>query len=793
MTENEIKVCKGLLKLFKIDGKTADEIITDGQLSIFHELIFRKHNRVQILTSTQYGKSFVVALACIIISCIQKELVAVVAPTNEKAKIIMRYYIEHLADNPLFYSQLEKDTRLERLRMEESKERIILKNGGGIYIISVQAGNSKKGIESAMGAGCKNVIEDEAGLIPDPIEATVFRMIAGKGQDAFYCKIGNPFYRNHFLRSWRDEKYHKIFIDYKQGLLEGRYNQEFIDEARSKPYFDVLFECLFPKADAIDSGGFSSLIGEDYLMNHIKTTVPLFGELRMGCDVAGEGSNYSAITLRGKNGAKMIYKEHNPDTMNFVNVILEKFKEHKPNKVYIDKVGIGKPVYDRLKEFPEISDKIVGVMAGETAEDNINYFNKRAEMFWRLKEWLAVSELEGNDWADMLDVKYKIQSDRKVKIKSKDEMMKDGIMSPDCFVAGTKILTNKGERNIETLVIGDFVITPFGKRKVIKVWKVETEELIKASFSNGKCLVGKPKHKIMTKRGFISLDSLLLTDVIDTRNIYSYLLWKIKKLLFITDANIGLRKQADIFMPIFMTGVENQQEKKKPYIVKYGETIIQIKKFLKDFAFIIKTETQKIMNVKIWNLLKVKRTIKIICESNLLIKNLKKQIKNNLISSDRLLLCGINLKRGENGIENTQEKYGVIQKQPMESVLNAGNQLLNTIQIKNSVVEVALKKQNGEVKRIIQIKDFVWFVKKSLWRIGIGIQNVVIESVEVLCVGKTKVYNLTLEQDNVYYANGILVENCADSLSLTFYDREARPALFSLMTDDDIKEKNEAI
>jgi len=44
---------------------------------------------------------------------------------------------------------------------------------------------------------------------------------------------------------------------------------------------------------------------------------------------------------------------------------------------------------------------------------------------------LATSELEGNGWQDLLDVKYKIQSDRRVKIKGKDEMLKDGVLSPD--------------------------------------------------------------------------------------------------------------------------------------------------------------------------------------------------------------------------------------------------------------------------------------------------------------------------------------------------------------------------
>ena len=31
-----------------------------------------------------------------------------------------------------------------------------------------------------------------------------------------------------------------------------------------------------------------------------------------------------------------------------------------------------------------------------------------------------------------------------------------------------------------------------------------------------------------------------------------------------------------------------------------------------------------------------------------------------------------------------------------------------------------------------------------------------------------KVYNLTLDADNVYFANGVLVANCADALALTF-------------------------
>lgn len=433
MNKVQRAACLKLLSLFMIDGVPADQIATEGQIQIFFEIVFRINPRVEIITPTQYGKSLFVALACVIVTCIQKEMVAIVAPTNEKAKIIMRYFIDHLGDNVLFYSQLEKDTKLERLRMEESKERIILKNRGGIFVLSVQAGNSKKGVEAAMGMGAKNVIQDESALIPDDIESTIFRMIAGKGPEAFYCKIGNPFYRNHFHRSWNDPTYEKVFIDYKQGVKEGRYTEAFINEARGKPHFDILFECKFPPPEARDKDGYSPMFFEEEIKRRTRKAVQIFGWRVWGVDVAAGGSNRSVITERGKNAAKKLFRGHTPDIMSLAGIILNLYVTaiHKPDKIYIDKVGVGKGLYDRLKEFKEISAIIVGVSGGEKAEDSATFFNKRAEMFWRTKEWLPYGELEGEEWIDLVEVRQKPQSDRTLKIKSKEEMFKDGVESPD--------------------------------------------------------------------------------------------------------------------------------------------------------------------------------------------------------------------------------------------------------------------------------------------------------------------------------------------------------------------------
>ena len=70
----------------------------------------------------------------------------------------------------------------------------------------------------------------------------------------------------------------------------------------------------------------------------------------------------------------------------------------------------------------------------------------------------------------------------------------------------------------------------------------------------------------------------------------------------------------------------------------------------------------------------------------------------------------------------------------------------------------------------------------------IGRQPVVPVSVQTASVQPTVVYNLTLEKHNAYYANGVLVFNCADSLALTFAFpvRPAEPNQHRARTDYDV-------
>lgn len=485
MTEAQRKYCLHLLSHFKIEGRPANEMASEGQIGIFFELIFRPHKRLQILCSTQYGKSLFVALACICVACLQNEIIAIIAPTDEKAKIIMRYFIEHLGDHEIFSSQLEKNSKLDRLRMEENKERIIMKKGGGIFMISVQAGNTKKGVEAAMGAGARIVVEDESGLIPDQIESTVFRMIAGKGPDAFYCKIGNPFYRNHFHASTKNPIYFQIFIDYHQAIAEGRYTPEFIEEARKKPMFEILYACIFPGEDSFDSTGYLTLIPESRIT--IVQYVPqlkFFGRKILGIDPAGEGKDKCTFVLRDRFRMEKIDEMATSNDRQIAERALTFIEEYKldPKDVIVGAFGTGSDVGKEVAIASKGKYDIYTVMEGNTPkkeeEYNAHFFqrhpdevedadapraewvdiflNIRALMYWRLRNFVfnggqivdtAVDN--GPFKAELSVIRYKRSlNGNKIQLMNKKEMKTLGIPSPNISDAGALTML----RDLEDLV-----------------------------------------------------------------------------------------------------------------------------------------------------------------------------------------------------------------------------------------------------------------------------------------------------------------------------------------------------
>lgn len=140
---------------FKNDYSQPFEL-TDGQADIFNAIFLKNHNRVEVIASTQYGKSDTVAMAILLRGLHKQEDFAVIAGRKDKAQIIMARVLQHVFDNEVFYKQLELDANmpLDRLRKERSKDHIIWRHGGGVRTFSAGTSSRKMLFDSLTGFGC---------------------------------------------------------------------------------------------------------------------------------------------------------------------------------------------------------------------------------------------------------------------------------------------------------------------------------------------------------------------------------------------------------------------------------------------------------------------------------------------------------------------------------------------------------------------------------------------------------------------------------------------------------------
>lgn len=428
--ENLLKVLSAFHDEFGADIQWAE-----GQLEIIECVVYKEHPRNIIIAPTQYGKSLAVAIGLILRTYFYPDRFALPAPSQDKAQIIMSHVIDHMFDDANFLAQLQISEPLERLKRDRSKTHLTFRNGAEIQTFSADARNRQAVKKALMGFGAPNIIPDESALLPDDLYATVLRMLGGSKQN-FLLEISNPWERNHFYRSWNDPIYHKIFIDYKRALSEGRYTPEFIEEMRKQPFFDVLYECRFPDETDVTLSGWRRIVTDTELEGaftefELEWQAPR-GKPRLGVDVARGGRNFTVFVLRYDNVAKIIEKNNDADLMSQVARIKEYMEEYsiEPMRVFIDDVGVGGGITNRLVEqdFP-----VNGVSEGAAAYEKDKYKNQRSEMYWQMGQWIRDGgKLYFHDgFNEVREIHYKEDSDSRLKIEPKADMAKRGVQSPD--------------------------------------------------------------------------------------------------------------------------------------------------------------------------------------------------------------------------------------------------------------------------------------------------------------------------------------------------------------------------
>jgi len=276
-----------------------------------------------------------------------------------------------------------------------------------------------------------------------------------------------------------------------------------------------------------------------------------------------------------------------------------------------------------------------------------------------------------------------------------------------CFVAGTKILTKRGQVNIENVTPYDYVMTRKGYKRVKAITSRDAEVMNKFG------LTGTPDHPF-----------ILANDKIEkfkNLNVFHPLyIWNEKQSsIMVRSITDILNQRGDIYESIF-GHIKNGNLVHNLYIETSGKT--NTEKSQRNMLSITKMGIPLTTQLKTLNVLKEKYTTLTTCKNSCKTKNLENKQFKTLSNHNILRRYGINLQKVENGIRTIlQSRWG--------------KSLIDKLIVRS--VEKSLKQKNK-------------------------MQPFVVIPVTKNTDGKfvKRVYNLHVQGCHEYFANNILVHNC---------------------------------
>lgn len=193
-------------------------------------------------------------------------------------------------------------------------------------------------------------------------------------------------------------------------------------------------------------------------------------EIVWGLDVARFGDDRTALCKRqGNHMLEPVKWWANLDTMQVVGRVKLEFDEatQKPDMIYVDAIGLGAGVADRLQE---LGLPVAAVNVSESPAFGDKFMRLRDELWWNARDWFKRLDVRIPDdpklIAELTQPTYEITSGGKVKVESKAEMKKRTAKStnslgksPDladafCLTFGPGALITKRQKPIKYPSLG---------------------------------------------------------------------------------------------------------------------------------------------------------------------------------------------------------------------------------------------------------------------------------------------------------------------------------------------------
>lgn len=370
---------------------------------------------------------------------------------------------------------------------------------------------------------------------------------------------------------------------------------------------------------------------------------------------------------------------------------------------------------------------------------------------------------------------YRYEWDDKTK-RYKNKPLHDW-SSHACFIGETLISTNNGDIKIEDIMPGMKVRTPFGYRKVLKTHKRLSQEFTDIYVGTTK-ITSTPHHDIFTQRGMIKSDSLRYNDTMEYNSLISGYLWK--KIYTSYGEELGLKGFKKYFLSLkmgikrslmdtFIDGMAftiNQQRvditAPQTYTGLFGFITMVQSRLSTTFTTLMMT--QKIIISRIFNVFQQMSTV----ECTLICPEVGQNQNDVNRSLDHLMQrqqSGTEVIREESGIKNmhrihcqtllersTKRTANLVQSTSLES--KRGN--YSVLMLVKHVIE-SLTRKISLIGLVVSVKMYSFVINTLL-------KKHVVKDVQSYQLETPKaVYDLTIETDNCYYANGYLVSN-SDSM-----------------------------
>lgn len=612
-------------------------------------------------------------------------------------------------------------------------------------------------------------ILDEVGGIPDSVMVAAEAAL-GSGIETKILIAGNPTHLSGplYRAATTDRELWKLFRITGDPDAPNRAPRVSIEWAREqiKQYGRTSAWIMVNVLGEFPPSSLNSLLGPDEVMaamnRHINKTDYEFAEKRLGVDVARFGDDSTVIAPRQGLVAFKMVKMRDARTQEIAARIIKAKNYWESDVEFIDDTGgWGAGVIDSMLQGGYAPHSVN--FSGKAIDPR--YMNKRAEMWFEMAEWIRRGGAIPNDpqlQKELTAPTYTFMNG-KFQLEPKDQIKARLGFSPDCFVAGTLVLTPNGNRPIEEIMDGDLVSTPMGARRVIKTWASQTDKITTVMFSNGKTLSGKGKHRVFTwDSGWIRLDALTPTNNVESDYLLRRCHWLILRKLFTRANHFGFKAAADIINP------GTRIKARDFFIVKFG--FKRMGQSLAATMFTTLMEIGRIIHSTIWRYLKPQSIPEFIplrqCPNQTFVSDVWPAWKR----PEPQPRPGTKAPQGFFGTLSMQKNSGV-KTEESQSQLNA----YSAAKKENLFSQVGQGSVQGTAKGthliagIRRLLANASCVAKNSFLTNIGLKSVVPVSVQTdLGDCDKKVYNLTLESENVYYANGILVDNCADALALTF-------------------------